>query len=298
MQFARDGKSLASRASRETRIWDAATWAETTVLPWGVAKLPLAAFSADGRRLTYESDRETVRLRESPSGKLLPRFRPGDFAFWLAAFTPDGRAVAVVRSDRALCLYDAKAGQGLRRIDEKTAGVVSPVVFSPNGKLLAWVNSGGTVSVVDTATGERVHLLGKGVPTDNVGALIAKGVGTVAFAPDGKALAAGGEYDNVIRLWDVQTGKPFREFVGHTGPVGVIAVSADGQWLASTGVWERGAIRLWDVATGKERCQFAGHQEWATSLAFAPDGKRLATCSTDGTVLVWEMPAAVGAPSK
>ena len=260
-------------------------------------KLPLAAFSADGRRLTYESDRGTVRFRESPSGKLLPRFRPGDFAFWLAPFTPDGRAVAVVRSDRALCLYDAEAGQGLRRIDAKTAGVVSPVVFSPNGKLLAWVNSAGTVSIVDTATGERVHLLGKGVPTDKMVALIAKGVGTVAFTPDGKALAAGGEYDNVIRLWDVQTGKPFRKFVGHTGPVGVIAFSADGQWLASTGVWER-AIRLWDVATGKERCQFAGHQEWVRSLAFAPDGKRLATSSADGTVLVWEMPAAVGAPSK
>src|SRR5262249_3614497 len=152
----------------------------------------------DGRQLTYESDRETVRFRESPSGKLLPRFRPGDFSFWLAPFTPEGKTVAVVRSDRALCLYDAEAGQGLRRIDAQTGGVVSPVVFSPNGKLLAWVNSAGTVSVVDTATGEHAHLLGKGFPTGTTGSLFAKGVGTVAFTPDGKTLAAGGEYDNTI----------------------------------------------------------------------------------------------------
>jgi WD40 repeat protein len=287
--FARDGKSLASLAATETRIWNAATWTETAVVLRGSADPPVAAFSADGRELTYQSEGDAVRFVERPSGKPLPRFGPDDFAFWHIPFAPDGKTVAVVRSDRSLCLYDAAAGKALLTIDAKTAGVLSPVVFSPDGKLLAWVNLDNTVSVVDAARGQRVHHLGKGYPKETRGALVAKGVHTVAFSPDKKALAAGGEYDNTIRLWDLQTGKAFREFVGHTGPVGAIAFSPDGRWLASTGRWER-AIRLWDVATGKERRQFQAHEDWTTSLAFSPNGKLLASSSLDGTVLVWDVP--------
>jgi RNA polymerase sigma factor (sigma-70 family) len=288
--FARDGKALASLAGTEVRLWDAATWTEVGSLEHSPADQPLAAFSANGRRLTYQSEGETVRFLELPSGKPLPRFGPQDFDFWLLPFTPDGKTVAAVRSDGSVCLYDAAAGRGRKRIANRS-GLRSRVVFSPNGKLLAWVNQDASVSVVDAASGQVVHQLGKGYPKESPGALVARGVYSVAFAPDGKALAAGGEYDNTIRLWDLTTGKPFRQFVGHNGPVGVVAFSPDGRSLASSGQWES-AVRLWDVATGKERRQWHGHQEGATGVAFAADGKVLVSSSRDGTVLVWDATAA------
>ena len=141
--------------------------------------------------------------------------------------------------------------------------------------------------------------LGEGYPKKSLGSLIAKGVYSVAFTPDGKALAAGGEYDNTIRLWDVKTGKVLRELSGHAGPVAAVAFSPDGRTLASACQWEP-AIRLWDVATGKQRRLCEGHADWATSLALSPDGKVLASSSRDGTVLLWDMTAAVlkEAPSK
>jgi hypothetical protein len=168
-------------------------------------------------------------------------------------------------------------------------------VFSPDGKRLAWVHADTTVSVVDVASGRLLHRLGKGYPRSTMGSLIAKGVYSAAFSPDGKALAAGGEYDNTIRLWDVETGKVLRTFVGHQGPVGGVAFSPDGRALASWGHWEP-AIRLWDAATGRERRRLHGHADGATGLALAPGGTVLASSSRDGTVLVWDVKAAEGAP--
>jgi WD40 repeat protein len=184
------------------------------------------------------------------------------------------------------CLYDAAAGEGRKRLDVQAGG--GSLALSPDGKLLAWVNHDATVSVVEAATGAVVHQLGKGYPKESKAALVAKGVYAVAFAPDGKSLAAGGEYDNTIRLWDLASGKPVREFEGHRGPVGGVTFTPDGRALASWSSWER-EVRLWDTATGKERRRLQGHEERVTGLAISPDGKLLASSSLDGTVLVWDM---------
>src|SRR2546423_1624132 len=97
----------------------------------------------------------------------------------------------------------------------------------------------------------------------------------VAFAPDGKTVASGGD-DTNIRLRAVATGKEIRALQGHEDAITMVwsvAVAPDGKSLASGGANNAG--QLWDAGTGKEilTFQFRHH---LYQVAFAPDGKTVA----------------------
>jgi hypothetical protein len=102
-------------------------------------------------------------------------------------------------------------------------------------------------------------------------------VEAVAFAPDSRTVATGGER---LRLWDATTGKE-RALAGDVPPAGSVAFSPDGKTLLSGGSDQ--VIRLWDAGAGKELRKFTGECGEVEFLSFLPGGKNALSMSQHRT---------------
>src|SRR5262245_930541 len=132
---------------------------------------------------------------------------------------------------------------------------------------------------------------------------------SVAFSPDGKALAAGYRgvgADGGVVLWDVAARKRLAEqsLPVKKGSVSSVAFSPDGKALAARysnvgGV--SGGVVLWDVAARKLVVQqtLPVKEGSVSSVTFSPDGKVLAAGhrdgggrgGDDGGVVLWDVAA-------
>jgi WD40 repeat protein len=241
-----DGKRIASAGGDKTLcLWDAATGKELRTVGKDIEVAASVAWSPDARAIVTASFQEELRRWDPDGGKELAAWRAENHRPWNVAFSPSGDRL-VSAGHASTCLWETASGKLLCRLEPQP---------------------------VDAATDdepERRRLLRRAN-----GALT---VQRLAFSPDGRFLATGSQ-DNLVRLWDVATGKELRRFVGHDNWVQHVAFSPDGRTLASSSSdW---SVRLWEVVTGKERGRVTGQRSMVTPLEFSPDGRFLALGGTD-----------------
>ena len=133
-------------------------------------------------------------------------------------------------------------------------------------------------------------------------------LGAIAISPDGR-LAATGNWDGVIKVWDIQRSTCITKIVRpgvkkpHPGTaIQSLAFSPDNQHLAATGS-RCEIVYTWDPRTGTPLATFHDPQRETRSLypslrrpvAFSPDSRLLACTAPAGTtdgpdvVLVWDV---------
>ncbi|HKB37064.1 MAG TPA: WD40 repeat domain-containing protein, partial [Gemmataceae bacterium] len=231
------------------------------------------------------------------------------------AYSVDGKALASGDGQATIRIWNLATSKETQVIDNKSIAESLSLVFSPDGKSLAcagaWNDSsfmpkgavfkiqgvevtrkeGNAVLLWDTTTGKEVRRF-TGLNDK---------LKSVAFAPNGKTLAAAGS-DGRVALWDVAGGAERLYIVAHPNassaefsPSPAVVFSPDGKVLASAGT--DGTIRLWDARTAKELGQLAAPDSAFGCLALSTDGKLLITGSADGSVLVWDW-AEAGKPRK
>ncbi|NJL01336.1 MAG: protein kinase [Spirulinaceae cyanobacterium SM2_1_0] len=78
-----------------------------------------------------------------------------------------------------------------------------------------------------------------------------------------------------------------RDLHGHTSSINAVAISPDGQLLASASADK--TIRLWELATGAKRDILKGHTSFVNDLAISQDGRALISASADTTIRIWDL---------
>ena len=238
------------------------------------------AFSPDGRVLAAGGQSTAVRFWEAATARELEPVRvPGERVDGLA-FSPDGARLTVGRWDGPLGDWDWRRGR-LCDGPPYPVGRAARLAAAPDGRALA----------VGDALG-RVTVLGRSGVLWGVAAVRPRPVTSLAFSPDGAALATASLYDSEVRVYDAASGAlRYAAGKGHLG-VTSLAFSPDGSLLATADL--DGKARLYDAKAGRERGSVSAGRA-LHALALSPDGSTLATGDHGGSVRYWSLPRALAA---
>jgi WD40 repeat protein len=239
------------------------------ILACGLAALALSADASPFRTYKYRDD-------PLPSGAVL---RLGSRLWWSPArltcgcFSPDGKHFATGGADGAVRLWDVATGRQLARLQFDT-GFTEPqpircLAFSPDSRFLAVPAAQGPQGVLLWHV--QSHKLFTSFK-DAAPAAVLFDTGSVtalAFAPDGKTLAAG-TASGSVRLVDTGTGLRREELDVEDPPVAQVVFSPDSKLLAvntseKLHVWEMARPRLLHTVKASARAV----------CAFSKDGKTL-----------------------
>jgi sugar lactone lactonase YvrE len=298
--FSPDGKTLAAAFWDNTiKLWDVPSRQELRTITSSDHAFGCAAFSPDGQVLATghlvngAKPFVGVRLWDVATGQVRRNLPGHTQNVYSVAFHPNGKTLVSTCRD-GVKFWDVETGVERRSLP-KEAIYFNSVACSPDGKTLALGGGSqsegydlpGTVRLVDAASGaELASLVGH-----------ASFVYTVAFSPDGKTLASG-DYQGVVRLWDVASRKQ-RAVLQHARPVVSLAFARDGGVLAAAAgnhdkglnwiVQAPGEVKLWDPRAGNELAVMHSTPAPALPVAFSADGRTLVTGAADGTVKLWDV---------
>ena len=224
------------------------------------------------------------------------------------AYSSDGRLLAVATT-AVIYVYNAATLDEVHVLEH--GQVVGHMAFSPGGDRLAaatdsgvtvWALESGAVTAHWTGTEANGHVtafspdletvvfnsggaevmlrrVNDGTPLITLSGLTYSSV--AEYSQDGQTLVT--EAAGVVQRWRVSDGTLLATMTGHQDSVSDVAISPDGQTVASVSHNE-GALRVWQAEDGAQLFAIERGTPGGGSVAFSPDGQTLAVQGMGQTI--------------
>ena len=284
LQFSDEGKTLTGAVGGAIYRWDTATGKSPTPDLASDSVVDQILVTSDGGRIVTRGQGGDAHIWDGRNGNHL-RF----LKTWRSAMTlsPDDRYLAWTDYNDGIHirLYDMAAHRLVERFPVLKGSSRVEASFTADGKSLITIeHQDGMVRMWNVETGKEqrsfraVPDLEKNESNQIKRAAVSPDGTTVAIAYHPKQEALGGARvpPDVIRLWDVASGKQLWQMAGHSGS---LTFSPNGRVLVTAG-------EVWELATTGKRLPGVAIEKPIS--AFSPDGRLLATASYDCTIVVWE----------
>jgi RNA polymerase sigma factor (sigma-70 family) len=278
-----EGKTLATRDGKFLYFWDAVTGKALRKVKFfpdsGGSRSPTdwLTFTPDGKQVAVTLMGTAVHLIDVETGKLNRTFdMPA--AARACVFSADGKLMATGGYEQENGVYYARlwevaTGKELRRfpIAHQTNRPITTLAFSHDGTKLAGASWGdGQLRLFDVATGKELKVFPK----------IGEDIQGIAFAPDGKTVAAAGDR---IHLYDPATGK---ERLQIERKARALTFTLDGAVLIGA---VSGAIYRWDASSGRQLTPDSGQDSAPEQIMVSADGRQVFTTDQDGDLRIWDV---------
>jgi WD40 repeat protein len=258
------------------KVFETATGREIRSL--SVRESERAVVSPDARVLATVGGTlaTTIQLWDLTTGRELTQDPSGAAAIPLA-FSSDGsrfltqRRVAGIYGN--LMVWDTTSGKKVKTIDHSAE--VRAAALSADGRMVALQSVDRTIIIKEVETGRVLHQLplAMSVQTGRTTGF--------EFSRDNRFLATA-DSENLVRLWDLQSGQAAKTFRGTAVDCG-----DDGKTLV-VGVME-GTPTLRNFESGSETKFVSGGTTGIVDVAVTTDGKKALVAVEDGTVKVWDL---------
>jgi WD40 repeat protein len=228
----RDNQWIATGGMKNLRLWQANDGSLVREIEGITGQMNQVAFSPDGTWLASASTDDGVQLWQVSDGSLVRTFsNETNNVVTKLIFSPDGNLLASATRD-TLQLWRVNDGILVREMQ----GGWKSISFSPDSKLMASTDAGGTLGLWQTSDGSLVRTLE-----------VSDIVSGTAFSSDGRLLAVM-YISRTLRLWQVSNGSLIREVEDqYSLSAGEsIAFSQDETTLISAGS-KKPNIGLWGI---------------------------------------------------
>ncbi len=287
--FSPDGKYLVSAGGIKDRpgevlLWEVATGRKVFSFQGHPDVVKAACFSPDGKYLFTAGgyDRQqNIMMWDVQTGQRRATLS-GHEAVHSMKMSADGNYLVTGGLDKQVKIWDMRTMHVAKTLSGHSEFVLE-VAISPDGKYVASAAGNyqarkGELKVWNRTTGELIYNLG----------LFGEGhknaVASVDFSPDSRYLASGSE-DGTLTVWDLSTGKAWKDLTEPYTQISRVRFSPDGNFLAAAS--RSKTIKLWGITPVQKLFTYRGHFKGVNAIAFDAKGKYLASGGMDRAVKLW-----------